>query len=117
MNLRGAAVSVLARKRSGMRGALAKWASAFWDDRCIHDLHHTYASILVSLPIIGAFLGHTQAETTADTVSIHSSIEGETKAATVTIAKECTGHRRHHPHTLTIEPGAFLDGVSCQPQS
>jgi integrase len=35
----------------------------------IHDLRHTYASILasegLSLPIIGALLGHTQAQTTA----------------------------------------------------
>src|SRR5262249_36197390 len=35
----------------------------------LHDLRHTYASILasegLSLPIIGALLGHTQAQTTA----------------------------------------------------
>lgn len=50
----------------------------FWDrarikadipDVRIHDLRHTYASILVSsglsLPIIGALLGHTQPQTTA----------------------------------------------------
>ena len=50
----------------------------FWDrarvkagipDVNIHDLRHTYASILVSsglsLPIIGALLGHTQTQTTA----------------------------------------------------
>jgi len=37
-------------------------------DLRIHDLRHTYASILassgLSLPIIGALLGHTQATTT-----------------------------------------------------
>lgn len=35
----------------------------------IHDLRHTYASVLASsgfsLPIIGALLGHTQTQTTA----------------------------------------------------
>ena len=35
----------------------------------LHDLRHTYASLLVSqghpLPVIGALLGHTQAQTTA----------------------------------------------------
>jgi len=35
----------------------------------VHDLRHTYASILashgLSLPIIGALLGHTQPQTTA----------------------------------------------------
>lgn len=38
-------------------------------DARIHDLRHTYASVLassgLSLPIIGALLGHTQAQTTA----------------------------------------------------
>ena len=50
----------------------------FWSAVCrkagisgvrIHDMRHTYASILassgLSLPIIGALLGHTQAATTA----------------------------------------------------
>lgn len=50
----------------------------FWESVCktagledlrIHDLRHTYASILVSsglsLPVIGALLGHTQPNTTA----------------------------------------------------
>jgi len=50
----------------------------FWQTICraarlkdlrIHDLRHTYASLLVSaghsLPVIGALLGHTQAQTTA----------------------------------------------------
>jgi site-specific recombinase XerD len=35
----------------------------------MHDLRHTFASLLVSqgqsLPVIGAMLGHTQAQTTA----------------------------------------------------
>jgi integrase len=42
--------------------------SAGLSDVRIHDLRHTYASILassgLSLPIIGALLGHTQAATT-----------------------------------------------------
>lgn len=51
---------------------------SFWQSVCkaaeitdchVHDLRHTYASILasagLSLPIIGALLGHTQAQTTA----------------------------------------------------
>jgi integrase len=49
------------------------WASvcskAKISDARVHDLRHTYASILassgLSLPIIGALLGHTQAATTA----------------------------------------------------
>ena len=49
------------------------WASARrkaeLDDFRIHDLRHTYASILasagLSLPVIGALLGHTQPNTTA----------------------------------------------------
>ena len=40
-----------------------------WQANCrIHDLRHTYASMLVSgglsLPVIGALMGHTQVETT-----------------------------------------------------
>ena len=39
------------------------------EDARIHDLRHTYASILasegLSLPVIGALLGHTQPNTTA----------------------------------------------------
>jgi integrase len=49
------------------------WANvcreAVLDDFRIHDLRHTYASILasagLSLPVIGALLGHTQPNTTA----------------------------------------------------
>ena len=40
----------------------------FRADARMHDLRHTYASILashgLSLPIIGSLLGHTQAQTT-----------------------------------------------------
>jgi site-specific recombinase XerD len=38
------------------------------DDTRIHDLRHTFASLLVSggmtLPMVGRLLGHTQAQTT-----------------------------------------------------
>ena len=60
--------------RNGHRAELKKaWEklrkTAGLGDARIHDLRHTYASVLVSaglsLPIIGALLGHTQAATTA----------------------------------------------------
>jgi site-specific recombinase XerD len=45
------------------------------DDVRIHDLRHTYASILVSsgasLPMIGALLGHTQPQTTQRYAHLH----------------------------------------------
>ena len=48
---------------------VAACAQAGIHDCRIHDLRHTYASILasagLSLPIIGALLGHTQPQTTA----------------------------------------------------
>ena len=44
-------------------------ASAELDDVRLHDLRHTFASIAVSggmsLPLIGALLGHSQPRTTA----------------------------------------------------
>lgn len=62
----------------GIRGQHRKehkkaWAAlrkaAYLSDARVHDLRHTYASVLVSsgetLPIIGRLLGHTQAQTTA----------------------------------------------------
>ncbi len=51
-----------------MRGADGKPVKVWQATARIHDLRHTYASILASagqsLPIIGALLGHTQAATT-----------------------------------------------------
>ena len=53
----------------------------------LHDLRHTYASILasegLSLPIIGALLGHTQPQTTARYAHLASD---PLKAAAATIA-------------------------------
>lgn len=61
-----------------VEGEPLKEIKRFWADICvkaqledfrIHDLRHTYASILasagLSLPVIGALLGHTQPNTTA----------------------------------------------------
>jgi integrase len=51
------------------RGRDGKPAIAWRATARLHDLRHTYASILasegLSLPIIGALLGHTQPQTTA----------------------------------------------------
>jgi integrase len=62
----------------GKEGQPLQEIKRFWTSVCakagisgvrIHDLRHTYASILassgLSLPIIGRLLGHTQAQTTA----------------------------------------------------
>ena len=57
------------------------WASvtnsAHIENARIHDLRHTFASIGVSqgqsLPIIGAMLGHTQAQTTARYAHLYDS--------------------------------------------
>ncbi|NVJ98367.1 MAG: tyrosine-type recombinase/integrase [Alphaproteobacteria bacterium] len=68
----------------------------FWQSVCkmanlhdlrIHDLRHTYASLLVSaghsLPIIGALLGHSQAQTTARYAHLY---DDPLRAATNSIA-------------------------------
>ena len=61
-------------RKGGARSDLGRhWAAicknAALVDARLHDLRRTYASILVSaggsLPLIGALLGHTQAQTTA----------------------------------------------------
>ena len=61
--------------------------------------------------------GRIQGSIVADTVNICGSINGQTKADTVTVSKSAriTGGITHQ--SLSIEPGAFLDGVSCKPQS
>jgi len=61
----------------------------------IHDLRHTYASILasegLSLPIIGALLGHTQAQTTARYTHL---LDDPLRAATERVGALVTGKRR-----------------------
>jgi integrase len=58
----------------------------------IHDLRHTYASILasegLSLPIIGALLGHTQPQTTARYAHL---LDDPLRAATERVAALMTG--------------------------
>ena len=53
----------------------------------LHDLRHTYASILASrgqsLPVIGALLGHTQPQTTARYAHL---LDDPLRAATETAA-------------------------------
>lgn len=60
----------------------------------IHDLRHTYASILasegLSLPIIGALLGHTQAQTTARYAHL---LDDPLRAATERVGAVVTGKR------------------------
>jgi integrase len=66
----GLAEQVEQRTRDGkvMRDAYGRSVQAWRTTVRIHDLRHTFASILasqgLSLPMIGALLGHTQAQTT-----------------------------------------------------
>ncbi|MBY0431274.1 MAG: site-specific integrase, partial [Rhodospirillales bacterium] len=91
-----AAVAVLAKRQSAQqakqrKGELSPWVfpgdganghmttiRTFWAAVCrragiegvrVHDVRHTFASLLVSsgesLPVVGALLGHTQAKTTS----------------------------------------------------
>ena len=52
-----------------MKGADGKPRMVWHANTRVHDLRHSYASILasagLSLPVIGALLGHTQTATTA----------------------------------------------------
>lgn len=68
---RMAGLAVQVEKRAGGKTAIGKNGKPVMEWKAtarIHDLRHTYASILasngLSLPIIGALLGHTQAATT-----------------------------------------------------
>jgi integrase len=58
----------------------------------LHDLRHTYASLLasrgLSLPVIGALLGHTQPQTTARYAHL---LDDPLRAATEAVAEAVTG--------------------------
>jgi site-specific recombinase XerD len=60
----------------------------------VHDLRHTYASLLVSaglsLPIIGALLGHTQASTTQRYAHL---MDDPLRAATNAVSAVVTGKK------------------------
>jgi len=68
-------------------------ASAELNDVRLHDLRHTFASIAVSggmsLPLIGALLGHSQPRTTARYAHLAS---GPLKQAVERIGSEISGH-------------------------
>jgi integrase len=61
----------------------------------VHDLRHTYASILasqgMSLPIIGALLGHTQPQTTARYAHL---LDDPLRAATERVGAIIEGNRQ-----------------------
>lgn len=73
------------------------WASiclkAGIKDCRLHDLRHTYASILASsgqsLPVIGALLGHTQTQTTSRYAHL---FDNPLRAATETVGRVVMGH-------------------------
>jgi integrase len=85
------------RTRDGHTVKTAKGKPVFvWQpDVRLHDLRHTYASILasygLSLPIIGALLGHTQAQTTTRYAHLY---DDPLRAATERVAAVVTskGH-------------------------
>jgi integrase len=70
----------------------------------IHDLRHSYASILasagLSLPVIGALLGHTQPSTTARYAHL---FDDPLRAATERVGAIVTGNRDHKPAAEVIE--------------
>jgi integrase len=65
----------------------------------LHDLRHTYASILashnLSLPVIGALLGHTQAQTTSRYAHL---LDDPLRAATERVGTMLTAVERTEPH-------------------
>eukprot|EP00439_Symbiodinium_sp_Y106_P089859 s1_g2395.t1 len=73
------------------------------EDVRLHDLRHTYASLLassgVSLPIIGALLGHTQAQTTARYAHLlDDPLRKATEVAASVVAHSSTRKSVKKPH-------------------
>lgn len=70
----------------------------------LHDLRHTYASVLASagfsLPIIGALLGHTQAQTTARYAHL---LDNPLRAATEQAADVLAHTSRQMPNEAIVE--------------
>ena len=61
--------------------------------------------------------GRTDGLISADTVHIRGTVKGETRAACVVVAGTARVEGNIKYQSLSIEPGAVLDGVSCQLQS
>jgi integrase len=72
----------------------------------IHDLRHTYASILashgLSLPIIGALLGHTQPQTTARYAHL---LDHPLRAATERVGAVVTANADYPVHVVNTGKG------------
>jgi integrase len=70
----------------------------------VHDLRHSYASILasagLSLPVIGALLGHTQPGTTARYAHL---FDDPLRAATERVGAIVTGNGGHRPAAEVID--------------
>jgi len=99
--------------RSGGDGHMTEIKKA-WADICtraelegvrIHDLRHTYASILasggMSLPIIGALLGHTQPSTTARYAHLY---DDPLRTATEKVAAAYAGQREDDAGEIVAFP-------------
>jgi integrase len=87
----------------------------FWASACskagisgarLHDMRHTYASILassgLSLPIIGALLGHTQASTTQRYAHL---LDDPLRAATERVGAIVTGGESHSAQIVKLPAG------------
>jgi len=77
----------------------------------IHDLRHSYASVLASggesLPIIGALLGHTQPGTTARYAHL---LDDTLRAATERVGALVTGNGAAHSESTTAKPDGVVHG-------